>query len=241
MTAEQDLPTGDSPEAARITPTVISLKNVSKVYGGGWSGLSNISLAVEKGEFCFLCGPTGAGKSTILRLVYREEVPTTGTITVLDRDLARFTSKEVALFRRRVGMIFQDFKLLNDRTVFENVAFTLEIIGSPSKKIRPTTLEMLDRIGLAHKEAAFPHELSGGEQQKVALARALVKEPFVLLADEPTGNIDSKGAAEILDLLININFTGMTIVMATHDEDLIARARKRVIRMEAGRIVTDGS
>ena len=219
---------------------MIELKNVSKVYTGGWTALSNVSLVVAKGEFCFLYGPTGAGKSTILRLAYRQELPTTGTVTVLETDLAKLKSKQVALFRRRLGMIFQDFKLLNDRTAYENVAYALEIIGGAPKTIKPKTLEILDRVGLAHKADSYPYELSGGEQQKIALARALVKEPFLLLADEPTGNIDAKGAAEVVELLVNINFAGTTIVMATHNDNLIAKAQKRVIRMDAGRIVSDG-
>lgn len=220
---------------------MIELKNVSKVYAGGWSALVDINLEIAKGEFCFLSGPTGAGKSTILRLIYRDELPTTGSIKVLDYDLTKLKSSGVALFRRRLGMIFQDFKLLVDRTVHENVAFAMEIIGGKPKVIRQKTLEMLDRVGMGHKASSFPYELSGGEQQKIALARALVKEPFILLADEPTGNIDAKGAAEVLDLLININFAGTTIVMATHKEDLIAKAQKRVIYLEAGSIKSDGS
>jgi cell division transport system ATP-binding protein len=220
---------------------MIELKNVSKVYTGGWSALVNVSLTIEKGEFCFLYGPTGAGKSTILRLVYREELPTTGAIKVLDCDLLKLKPKQVSFFRRRLGMIFQDFKLLLDRTAFENVAFALEIIGGKPNEIKRKALEMLDRVGLVHKAASFPYELSGGEQQKIALARALVKEPFILLADEPTGNIDGKGATEVLELLININFAGTTIVMATHNDDLITKAQKRLIRMEAGRIISDGS
>ncbi len=220
---------------------MIELKNVSKVYAGGWSALVDINLEIAKGEFCFLSGPTGAGKSTILRLIYRDELPTTGSIKVLDYDLTKLKSSGVALLRRRLGMIFQDFKLLIDRTVQENVAFALEIIGGKPKVIRQKTLEMLDRVGMSHKASSFPYELSGGEQQKIALARALVKEPFILLADEPTGNIDARGGAEVLDLLININFAGTTVVMATHKEDLIARARKRVIYLEAGRIKSDGS
>ncbi len=210
-----------------------------QVYQKNWIGLSEISVRIEKGEFVFIYGPSGAGKSTFLKLIYLEEKPTTGRVIVFGNDLSIIRKAEIPKLRRKIGVIFQDFKLLQDRTVEENIAFALEVIGRPGGEVRKQVLKALTWIKLSHKKAAYPYQLSGGEQQKVAIARALVRDPFILLADEPTGNLDAESAQEVMDLLFQVNLQGTTVVMATHDLDLIKRSKRRYLRLEEGRLIED--
>lgn len=220
---------------------MIEFNKVTKVYQQNWTGLSDISVKITKGEFIFVYGPSGAGKSTFLKLIYLEEKPTTGVVSVFDSDLSQLTKKEIPPMRRKIGVIFQDFKLLQDRTVEENIAFALEVIGRPGGEVKRQVLKALTLIKLSHKKGAYPYQLSGGEQQKVAIARALVRDPFILLADEPTGNLDYKSSREIMELLYQVNIQGTTVIMATHDLDLIKKSKKRYIKLEEGRLIEDVS
>ncbi len=199
--------------------------------------LSGISFNVEAGEFVCIVGPSGAGKSTLLRLIHMEIFPVRGRVVVADYDAQTIAFKEVPLFRRKVGMVFQDFKLLEDRDVFENVAFALWATGVRRKKIKKRVFHVMAEIGLSHKRYAMISELSGGEQQRVAIARSLANEPFVLLADEPTGNLDPESTEDILELLKRINGRGMAILMATHKEDLVKTLPAKVVRIQNGRVV----
>ncbi len=219
---------------------MIRFENVTKIYPGtSRPALDNISLEVAKGEFVFLVGASGSGKSTFLRLTLKEERPSKGAVHVAGRDVARLPSWKVPQLRRTIGVVFQDFRLLPNKTVFENVAFALQVIGKPRHAIAHTVPEVLDLVGLAGKERRFPHELSGGEQQRVAIARAFVNRPAILLADEPTGNLDPSTSVGIMRLLDRINRTGTTIVMATHDDEIVDQMRKRVCELEDGRLVRD--
>jgi cell division transport system ATP-binding protein len=219
---------------------VIRFENVTKIYPGtSRPALDNVSLEVAKGEFVFLVGASGSGKSTFLRLTLKEERPTSGQIHVAGRDVARLPSWKVPQLRRKIGVVFQDFRLLPNKTVFENVAFALQVIGKPRHAIAHTVPEVLDLVGLSGKERRFPHELSGGEQQRVAIARAFVNRPAILLADEPTGNLDPGTSVGIMRLLDRINRTGTTIVMATHDDEIVDQMRKRVCELEDGKLVRD--
>ena len=218
---------------------MIAFDNVTKIYQENWIGLSEISTRIEKGEFVFVHGPSGAGKSTFLKLIYIEESPNLGRVFVFDNDLSQIKPKDIPKLRRRIGVIFQDFKLLKDRTVEENIAFALEVIGTPAREVKKQVLKALTWIKLSHKKGSYPYQLSGGEQQKIAIARALVRDPFILLADEPTGNLDDQSAEEIMDLLYQINLQGTTVVMATHDFNLIKRSKKRYIKLLQGRLVED--
>ncbi len=207
--------------------------------GATHPALDNVSLEVAKGEFVFLVGSSGSGKSTFLRLVLREERATSGLVHVAGKDVARLAAWKVPQLRRQIGVVFQDFRLLPNKTVFENVAFALQVIGKPRHAIAHTVPEVLDLVGLGGKEQRFPHELSGGEQQRVAIARAFVNRPSILLADEPTGNLDPTTSVGIMRLLDRINRTGTTIVMATHDDEIVDQMRKRVCELEDGRLVRD--
>jgi len=219
---------------------VIRFENVTKVYArGARPALDRVSLDVERGEFVFLVGASGSGKSTFLRLVLREERASAGRVFVAGKELGTLSSWKVPTLRRHIGAVFQDFRLLPNKTVFENVAFALQVIGKPRHAIAHTVPEVLDLVGLAGKERRFPHELSGGEQQRVAIARAFVNRPAILLADEPTGNLDPTTSVGIMRLLDRINRTGTTIVMATHDDEIVDQMRKRVVEMEDGRLVRD--
>jgi cell division transport system ATP-binding protein len=219
---------------------VIRFENVTKIYSGTTRpALDNISLEIGKGEFVFLVGASGSGKSTFLRLSLKEDRPTRGTVHVAGKDVARLPGWKVPQLRRQIGVVFQDFRLLPNKTVFENVAFALQVIGKPRHAIVHTVPEVLDLVGLAGKERRFPHELSGGEQQRVAIARAFVNRPAILLADEPTGNLDPATSVGIMRLLDRINRTGTTIVMATHDDEIVDQMRKRVCELEDGRLVRD--
>jgi cell division transport system ATP-binding protein len=219
---------------------VIRYENVTKIYPGtSRPALDNVSLEVVKGEFVFLVGASGSGKSTFLRLTLKEDRPTRGAVHVAGKDVARLPGWKVPHLRRQIGVVFQDFRLLPNKTVFENVAFALQVIGKPRHAIAHTVPEVLDLVSLSGKERRFPHELSGGEQQRVAIARAFVNRPAILLADEPTGNLDPATSVEIMRLLDRINRTGTTIVMATHDDEIVDQMRKRVIELENGRLVRD--
>ena len=218
---------------------MIRFENVDKVYKGSIAALRDISVDVGKGEFLFLVGPSGSGKSTFLRLLLREEYPTAGRIVVAGRDISRLSHWKVPQLRRNIGCIFQDFKLLPTRTVYENVAFAMEVIGRPRHVIRTQVPQVLDLVGLAKKTGRFPNELSGGEQQRVSIARAFVNRPLILLADEPTGNLDPETSIGIMQLLYRINRTGTTVIVATHDRDMVDRMQMRVIGLEEGRLVRD--
>lgn len=221
---------------------MIHLSHVSKSYKTSTRpALEDVSLDVEKGEFAFLIGPSGSGKSTFLRLVLREDVPTTGQIQVAGKDLVKLRRSKVPSHRRRLGCVFQDFRLLTNKTVEQNVGFALEVIGRPRAAIKTIVLEVLELVGLEGKARRLPHELSGGEQQRVAIARAFVNRPLLLLADEPTGNLDPDTSADIMLLLERINRTGTTVMMATHDNNIVDSMRRRVIELQLGRVVRDES
>jgi cell division transport system ATP-binding protein len=219
---------------------MISISNVSKTYrGASKPALDGVSLEIEKGDFVFLVGASGSGKSSLLRLMLREEVPSKGEVFVLGENLIAIPSRRVPFFRRKIGVVFQDFRLLPNKTVFQNVAFTLEVLGKSSAFISDAVPEVLKLVGLEEKANRLPSELSGGEQQRVAVARAIVNKPAVLLADEPTGNLDPATSAGIMALLEKINQTGTTIVMATHDVGTVDRLKRRVIELRGGVIVRD--
>ena len=221
---------------------MIRFENVTKVYArGARPALDAVDLEIERGEFVFLVGTSGSGKSTFLRLVLREERPTAGRIFVAGRDLSALSTWKVPHLRRQIGVVFQDFRLLPNKTVFENVAFALQVIGKPRHHIMTTVPDTLELVGLGGKEKRRPHELSGGEQQRVAIARAFVNRPSILLADEPTGNLDPTTSVGIMRLLDRINRTGTTVVMATHDDEIVDQMRKRVIELDTGQLVRDQS
>jgi cell division transport system ATP-binding protein len=217
----------------------IQLSGVSRLYQGSWPALTDIDLTVEKGDFVFILGATGSGKTTLLRLLYRQDVPDEGSVNVLGHDLGSMPDSEVPRLRKRIGIIFQDFRLLAERTVYENLEFVLRVIGTDSSAIPDRIQSTLAKLGIVHKKDSYPHQLSGGEQQKTSIARALVKEPEILLADEPTGNIDPKAATDILNILKDVNYQGATVLMATHDADLAERTRRRRVTLDAGRVVRD--
>ncbi len=218
---------------------MIKLDHVTKTYKNGTIALDDVSLEIEKGEFVFLVGSSGSGKTTFLRLLLREELPDRGTIWEAGRDIVNLPKWRVPYLRRNLGCVFQDFRLLQNKTVFENVAFALEVIGRPKSVIESQVPQVLDLVGLSHKRDNLPTELSGGEQQRVAIARAFVNRPLILLADEPTGNLDPKISEGIMSLLDRINKTGTTVVMATHDKALVDRMRLRVIELDRGHLIRD--
>ena len=218
---------------------MIRFENVSKTYKNGTPALTNISLDVEKGEFVFLVGASGSGKTTFLRLLLREELPDKGRILEAGRDIGSLPKWRVPYLRRNIGCVFQDFRLLPNKTVFENVAFALEVIGRPRSTVENQVPQILELVGLGPKSDNLPHELSGGEQQRVAVALAFVNRPLILLADEPTGNLDPVNSESIMALLERINRTGTTVVMATHDKALVDRMRRRVIELDHGELIRD--
>jgi cell division transport system ATP-binding protein len=218
---------------------MIRTVNVSKTYRGDISALRNVSIDILKGEFVFLVGPSGSGKSTLIRLMLREESPTSGEIYVAGKNINQLASWKVPMLRRNIGCVFQDFKLLPNKTVFENVAFALEVIGRQRETIRRQVPEVLDLVGLGDKEDRLPDQLSGGEQQRVSIARAFVNRPQILLADEPTGNLDPGTSVDIMKLLDRINRTGTTVLMATHDHAIVDAMRRRVIALERGEVLRD--
>lgn len=218
---------------------MITFDGVNKVYQKDWLALQDITFNINKGEFVFICGPTGAGKSTILKLIYKDEEPTRGNIKVFDQDLSSLKKNEISKLRRKIGVIFQDFKLLQDRTLEENVAFALEVTDTPPRSLRKKLMETLTYLRLSHKKFSYPYQLSGGEQQKVAIARALVRDPYILLADEPTGNLDLRSSQSIIDILLDINYKGTTVIMATHNLSLVKKVKKRMLRLVGGKIITE--
>ena len=220
---------------------MIRLEHVTKTYKGSVAALRDADVDIQKGEFVFLVGPSGSGKSTFIRLLNKEEVPEKGRIFVAGKDIGELSSWKVPFLRRNIGCVFQDFKLLSNKTVSENVAFALEVIGRPHHVIDTLVPAILDLVGLGHKSASYPNELSGGEQQRVSIARAFVNRPLILLADEPTGNLDPATSVGIMRLLDRINKTGTTVVMATHDRGIVDTMRRRVIELDRGAIVRDQS
>jgi cell division transport system ATP-binding protein len=219
--------------------TVVEFRGVSKLYGPGGIGLERATFAVRRQEMVFLVGPTGSGKSTIMRLLIKELEPTEGRIRVAARNLAEIERKKVPFYRRNVGVVFQDFKLLPTRTVYDNIAYALQVTGAPRKQIRATLPDILRLTGLSTKLHNYPHQLSGGEQQRVAVARAFASHPPLLLADEPTGNLDPDTSIGIMQLLYRINRAGTTVIVASHDNEMVDRMRRRVIELKRGRIVRD--
>lgn len=215
------------------------MKDVSKEFADGNKVLRNINLTINNGEFVFLVGSSGAGKSTIIKLLLKEMEPTTGTIIVGDKDITKYKRREIPFHRRNIGVVFQDFRLLQDKTVYENVAFAMEVIEAPPKEIRRQVPIILSMVGLSRKSNLYPQQLSGGEQQRVSMARAMVNSPSILIADEPTGNLDPDMSWDIMKTLSEINQRGTTILMATHASDIVDRMKKRVIEIENGMITRD--
>ena len=230
-------PSGHRP--AGVTPPVIELRELIQVYPGGHVGLDRVTLEVQRGEFAFVVGPTGCGKSTLIKLLIGEVKPASGHVLIAGRDLQKMPAKKLPLLRRRIGTVFQDFKLLPNRTVYDNVAYALQVTGGTRSEIRRKVPEILRLVGLQTKIHNYPDELSGGEQQRVSIARAFVNHPPLLLADEPTGNLDPETSIGIMQLLYRINRTGTTVLVVTHDREMVDKMRRRVIALEAGRLVRD--
>ena len=218
---------------------MIEFKNVSKVYKTGTVGVKNANFTIDKGEFVFLVGASGSGKSTLVKLILKEEDATDGKILINRKDITHLKQSRVPYLRRSMGVVFQDFRLLPDKTVYDNVAFAMYIVNATPKHIRRQVPMLLSLVGLSNKAKVYPHELSGGEQQRVALARALVNNPSMIIADEPTGNLDPETAWEIMSLLNDINLRGTTVVVATHAKDIVDYMKKRVIKLESGLIISD--
>ncbi|SCY48524.1 cell division ATP-binding protein FtsE [Alkaliphilus peptidifermentans DSM 18978] len=218
---------------------MIEMKNISKVYPKGIQALTNINFKIEKGDFVFLVGPSGAGKSTFLKILLKEEEPTEGTIYVGEQNITKLSTRKIPYLRRTIGVVFQDFRLLPNKTVYENVAFAMQIIEASSKEIRRQVPMILGMVGLSDRAAQYPHQLSGGEKQRVSIARAIVNNPSILIADEPTGNLDPETAWEIMKVLRQINRRGTTVLMATHAKDIVDMMQQRVIALEKGRVVRD--
>ncbi|ADB47051.1 cell division ATP-binding protein FtsE [Acidaminococcus fermentans] len=218
---------------------MLEMRHAGKVYPGGAVALEDINVHISPGEFVFLVGPSGAGKSTFIRLISREIEPTSGQILVDGVDVMKLKRGDIPYLRRQLGIVFQDFRLLNDRTAYENVAFAMQVIEAPSHKIRQRVNEVLDLVGLKGRGNNYPGEMSGGEQQRVAIARAIVNDPLLVIADEPTGNLDPETSKEIMEIFSEINSRGTTIIMATHDKTMVDYMQKRVIALENGRLVRD--
>lgn len=220
---------------------MIEFKNVSKVYSNGTKALNNVNIKIEKGEFVFVVGASGAGKSTFLKLMMREEVPTSGSIKIKDYDLVNMKKRQIPYFRRNMGIVFQDFRLIPTMDVYNNVAFAMRVVSARKKEIRKRVPYVISIVGLASKARCMPNELSGGEQQRVALARALANNAEIIIADEPTGNVDPQMSMEIVELLTRLNEAGTTVIMVTHAHDLVKKFNKRVIVLESGQVVSDGA
>jgi len=218
---------------------MIEFRNVNKIYETGTKAVKNANFLIGKGDFCFLVGTSGSGKSTLIKLILKEEEPTSGNIIINGKDITFIKPSRVPYLRRSMGVVFQDFRLLPDKTVYENVAYAMYIVGATKRHIRRQVPMVLSLVGLSGKAKMYPHELSGGEQQRVALARALVNNPTMLIADEPTGNLDPETAWDIMNLLNDINMRGTTVVVATHAKDIVDKMKKRVIHIEKGDIIRD--
>lgn len=218
---------------------LIKLTNVKKTYNTGVTAIQELNLSISKGQFVFIIGSTGCGKSTLIKILYREEKPTSGRIVVGGIDVGRLRNRKVYKIRRKIGVVFQDFKLLPKATVYENVAFALEIFGLPKDEIHERVIKVLELVGLKHKIKSYPTQLSGGEQQRVAIARAIINGPKLLICDEPTGNLDPKTSMGIMDVLNEINKLGTTIIMVTHDINIVKKMKKRVIVLDSGRVIKD--
>ena len=221
------------------TNRMIRMKNVSKIYENGAVALDHVNIEIAKGEFVFVVGVSGAGKSTFIKMLFREELPTEGELFVNGHDVVHMDMTDVPYLRRGLGVIFQDYRLLSDKTVYENVAFAMRVIEAPRQMIQPRVNAVLDVVGLRDKSRDFPSQLSGGEQQRVAIARAIVNDPAILIADEPTGNLDPETSWDIMDIFKRINAAGTTIVMATHDKNIVDTMQRRVVAIEDGKIVRD--
>jgi len=220
---------------------MIQLYNVCKRYPGGQTALDGITFHIPRGEFCFLTGPSGAGKTTLLRLIFREETPSEGQIVVNGRNVAAIPKSKIPFLRRTIGVVFQDFRLIERKTIFENVAYLPRILGLDAARQKRMALDALRRVGLAHRAGAFPRQLSGGEQQRIAIARAVIAEPEILIADEPTGNLDPDLARDIVRLLLDIHRRGTTVIFATHDRETIRSVGRRVLTLDGGKLVGDTS
>lgn len=220
---------------------MIELKNVSKVYANGTKALNNVNIKIEKGEFVFVVGASGAGKSTFLKLMMREEVPTSGSVKIKDYDLVKMKKRQIPYFRRNMGIVFQDFRLIPTMDVYNNVAFAMRVVNARKKEVRKRVPYVISIVGLASKARCMPNELSGGEQQRVALARALANNAEIIIADEPTGNVDPQMSMEIVELLTRLNEAGTTVIMVTHEHNLVKKFDKRVIVLENGQVVSDGN
>ncbi len=218
---------------------MIQIYDTDVIFAKQWYGLKNVSLKIDKGEFIFVTGPSGCGKTTLLRLIYMDLFPTNGEVIVSGFHSSSIKTKEIPLLRRKLGVIFQDFKLLQDRDIFDNVSFALQVTSTPRKLIKEKVLKTLADVGLSHKRDSFPYQLSGGEQQRVAIARALVREPFILIADEPTGNVDPESTKNILNLLKDINASGTAVIMATHELGMVKRSPYRKIALKSGEVIED--
>ena len=218
---------------------MINFNNVTKIYPGQVKALTDVTLRIQQGEFLFLVGPSGAGKSTLTKLIYREELPSRGQVIFNGRNVVRMREKEVPMLRRSIGMVFQDFRLLPQKTVFENIAFAMQVVGASSRNIKNTVPDVLRMVGLEKKAGVFPEHLSGGEQQRVSVARAIVNNPVLIIADEPTGNLDPDTSRELMGLFVDINNQGTTIIMSTHAWDIVDLMKRRVVELDKGRIVRD--
>ncbi|MBD8047709.1 MAG: cell division ATP-binding protein FtsE [Clostridium argentinense] len=218
---------------------MIEFKNVTKVYNNNVLALSNLNIEINKGEFVFLVGPSGAGKSTFIKMLLKEVDPTAGSVMVAGTDLTKLTHRQIPYYRRKIGVVFQDFRLIPTLNVYENVAFALRVIGASEREIHKKVPMVLSMVGLSKKHKSFPHELSGGEQQRISIARAIVNSPALLIADEPTGNLDPDTSLEIMDIISDINRAGTTVVMATHAKDIVDSMKKRVIAIERGTVARD--
>lgn len=218
---------------------MIKFTNVDKFYSDGNKSLDNVNLGIKQGEFVFLVGHSGAGKSTLLKLLTREEKISSGRLSVLGEDITKIKASKIHNYRRNLGIVFQDFRLLNEKTVYENVELALRVVGTNAKEIRPRVMEVLKRVGIAEKHSKYPHELSGGESQRVGIARAIVNKPSIIIADECTGNLDIHNSIQILKLLNEINEEGITVIMATHDIEILKLFPKRVVELKEGKIIKD--
>lgn len=220
-------------------PAIVRFENVTKVYGNKTIGLNHVTVNIHKGEFVFLIGASGAGKSTFLKLLFREEKPTSGKVYVGNKNISLLKTKELNMLRKNIGVVFQDFRLLEDRTAYENIAYAMEVLGYSGKDIADRVPKILKKVGMVHRQDHYPQQLSGGEQQRIAIGRAIINAPKILLADEPSGNVDPSTAVEIMEIFKEINASGTTIIMATHDRFIVDQLSKRVLELKKGQLLRD--